>query len=103
MASYADNIQLLRRSAEDVKHDARQWAALSGDPDPRPTRSNQVWPKGKKVERQCTGLTTSAARSCGSRPNKTITTSTAEAELLSLSHTARETIGLYRLFETDTV
>jgi hypothetical protein len=30
----ADNIQLLRRSAEDVKRDARQWAALSGGVDP---------------------------------------------------------------------
>jgi hypothetical protein len=30
----ADNIQLLRRSAEDVKVDARQWAAMSGEPDP---------------------------------------------------------------------
>ncbi|KAL8281707.1 hypothetical protein RB600_008933 [Gaeumannomyces tritici] len=30
----ADNIQLLRRSAEDVKRDARQWAALSGETDP---------------------------------------------------------------------
>jgi hypothetical protein len=30
----ADNIQLLRRSAEDVKRDARQWAALSGEADP---------------------------------------------------------------------
>ena len=30
---------------------------------------------------------------------KTVTTSTTEAELLSLSHTARETIALYRLFE----
>jgi len=29
----ADNIQLLRRSAEDAKRDARQWAALSGDTD----------------------------------------------------------------------
>jgi len=29
----ADNIQLLRRSAEDVKRDARQWAAMSGDAD----------------------------------------------------------------------
>lgn len=29
---------------------------------------------------------------------KTVTTSTTEAELLSLSHTARETIALYRLF-----
>lgn len=28
-----DNIQLLRRSAEDAKHDARQWAALSGETD----------------------------------------------------------------------
>ena len=30
---------------------------------------------------------------------KTVTTSTTEAELLSLSHTAKETIGLYRLFK----
>lgn len=30
---------------------------------------------------------------------KTVTTSTTEAELLSLSHTARETISLYRLFQ----
>lgn len=28
-----DNIQLLRRSAEDVKSDARQWAASSGEGD----------------------------------------------------------------------
>ena len=34
-----------------------------------------------------------------SSKQKTVTTSTTEAELLSLSHTARETIGLYRLFE----
>lgn len=34
VASYTDNVQLLRRSAEDVKRDARQWAALSGDPGP---------------------------------------------------------------------
>ena len=30
----ADNIQLLRRSAEDAKRDARQWAAISGETDP---------------------------------------------------------------------
>jgi hypothetical protein len=30
---------------------------------------------------------------------KTITTLTTEAELLSLSHTAKETIGLYQLFK----
>ncbi|QLI69148.1 ATP-dependent DNA helicase PIF1 [Metarhizium brunneum] len=29
-----DNVQLLRRSAEDVKRDARQWAAMSGETDP---------------------------------------------------------------------
>ncbi|KAF5561739.1 integrase catalytic core [Fusarium phyllophilum] len=34
-----------------------------------------------------------------SSKQKTVTTSTTEAELLSLSHTARETIALYRLFE----
>ena len=34
-----------------------------------------------------------------SSKQKTVTTSTTEAELLSLSHTARETISLYRLFE----
>lgn len=34
-----------------------------------------------------------------SSKQKTVTTSTTEAELLSLSHTARETIGLYRLFK----
>ncbi|EFQ91334.1 hypothetical protein PTT_11852 [Pyrenophora teres f. teres 0-1] len=34
-----------------------------------------------------------------SSKQKTVTTSTTEAELLSLSHTAKETIGLYRLFE----
>jgi len=34
ISSYADNIQLLQRSAEDVKRDARQWAAMSGDTDP---------------------------------------------------------------------
>jgi hypothetical protein len=28
-----DNIQLLRRSAEDAKHDAKQWASLSGETD----------------------------------------------------------------------
>ncbi|KAM5528855.1 reverse transcriptase domain protein [Fusarium oxysporum f. sp. phaseoli] len=33
-----------------------------------------------------------------SSKQKTVTTSTTEAELLSLSHTARETIALYRLF-----
>ena len=33
-----------------------------------------------------------------SSKQKTVTTSTTEAELLSLSHTAKETIGLYRLF-----
>ncbi|KAH6883992.1 hypothetical protein B0T10DRAFT_463349 [Thelonectria olida] len=30
----AENVQLLRRSAEDAKLDARQWAALSGEADP---------------------------------------------------------------------
>ncbi|KAH6879800.1 hypothetical protein B0T10DRAFT_152756 [Thelonectria olida] len=30
----ADNVQLLRRSAEDAKRDAKQWAASSGDGDP---------------------------------------------------------------------
>ncbi|KAG7402987.1 hypothetical protein Forpe1208_v016900 [Fusarium oxysporum f. sp. rapae] len=30
----ADNIQLLRRSAEDVAPDARQWGVLSGESDP---------------------------------------------------------------------
>ncbi len=34
-----------------------------------------------------------------SSKQKTVTTSTTEAELLSLSHIARETIALYRLFE----
>ncbi|EFZ03308.2 Integrase, catalytic core [Metarhizium robertsii ARSEF 23] len=34
-----------------------------------------------------------------SSKQKTVTTSTTEAELLSLSHTARETISLYRLFQ----
>ena len=34
MSSYVDNIQLLHWSAEDVKCDARRWAALSGDSDP---------------------------------------------------------------------
>ncbi|RKK60746.1 hypothetical protein BFJ69_g17203 [Fusarium oxysporum] len=29
-----DNVQLLRRSAEDAKRDAKQWAATSGDGDP---------------------------------------------------------------------
>ncbi|KAH8744187.1 hypothetical protein F5883DRAFT_655299 [Diaporthe sp. PMI_573] len=29
----ADNIQLLRRSAEDAKRDAKQWAAMSGETD----------------------------------------------------------------------
>ena len=33
-----------------------------------------------------------------SSKQKTVTTSTTEAELLSLSHTARETVALYRLF-----
>lgn len=28
------NVQLLRRSAEDAKRDARQWAAQSGETDP---------------------------------------------------------------------
>jgi hypothetical protein len=32
--SFADNIQLLRRSAEDPKHDAKQWAVMSGKADP---------------------------------------------------------------------
>ena len=34
MSFLTDNIQLLRRSAEDVKRDARQWAALSGEANP---------------------------------------------------------------------
>lgn len=34
ISSYADHIQLLRRSAEDAKRDARQWVAISGDADP---------------------------------------------------------------------
>ena len=34
IAWLADNIQLLRRSANDVAQDARQWAALSGESDP---------------------------------------------------------------------
>nr|QCF41193.1 CcxB [Bipolaris sorokiniana] len=34
-----------------------------------------------------------------SSKQRTVTTSTTEAELLSLSHTAKETIGLYRLFK----
>ena len=34
MLSYVDNIQLLRRSAEDAGRDARQWAAISGEADP---------------------------------------------------------------------
>jgi hypothetical protein len=33
MSFVADNIQLLRRSAEDTKRDAKQWAALSGETD----------------------------------------------------------------------
>lgn len=31
---FVDNIQLLRRSAEDAKRDAKQWAAMSGEADP---------------------------------------------------------------------
>ena len=31
MSFLAENVQLLRRSAEDAKRDARQWAALSGE------------------------------------------------------------------------
>jgi len=31
--SHVDNIQLLRRSAEDAKQDAKQWAAMSGETD----------------------------------------------------------------------
>jgi hypothetical protein len=34
-----------------------------------------------------------------SSKQKTVTTSTTEAELLPLSHIAKETIGLYRLFK----
>ncbi|KAF1807901.1 hypothetical protein P152DRAFT_469269 [Eremomyces bilateralis CBS 781.70] len=34
MAFVADNIQLLHRSAEDAKRDAKQWAAMSGETDP---------------------------------------------------------------------
>ncbi|KAL6359150.1 hypothetical protein LRP88_07367 [Fusarium phalaenopsidis] len=34
MSFLADNIQLLRRSAEDAKRDAKRWAAQSGDADP---------------------------------------------------------------------
>ncbi|KAL8281709.1 hypothetical protein RB600_005247 [Gaeumannomyces tritici] len=34
MSNYVDNIQLLRRSAEDARRDARQWAAISGEADP---------------------------------------------------------------------
>ena len=30
---YVDNIQLLRKSAEDAKRDAKQWASMSGDGD----------------------------------------------------------------------
>ncbi|KJZ69967.1 hypothetical protein HIM_10638 [Hirsutella minnesotensis 3608] len=33
ISCYVDNVQLLRRSAEDAKRDAKQWAALSGDGD----------------------------------------------------------------------
>jgi hypothetical protein len=34
LSCVTENIQLLRRSAEDAKRDARQWAALSGETDP---------------------------------------------------------------------
>lgn len=33
ISCYVDNVQLLRRSAEDAKRDAKQWAASSGDND----------------------------------------------------------------------
>ncbi|KAM4055575.1 PIF1-like helicase [Hirsutella rhossiliensis] len=33
ISCYVDNVQLLRRSAEDAKRDAKQWAASSGDRD----------------------------------------------------------------------
>ncbi|KAM4061647.1 PIF1-like helicase [Hirsutella rhossiliensis] len=33
ISCYVDNVQLLRRSAEDAKRDAKQWAASSGDGD----------------------------------------------------------------------
>lgn len=34
IACLVENVQLLRRSAEDAKRDAKQWAASSGDGDP---------------------------------------------------------------------
>jgi len=34
LSFFADNIQLLRRSAEDAKRDAKQWAAISGEVNP---------------------------------------------------------------------
>ncbi|KAK3391314.1 hypothetical protein B0H63DRAFT_390978, partial [Podospora didyma] len=46
--SYADNIQLLRRSAEDVKRDARQWAGLSGDTDPAPDMDESALAEGRE-------------------------------------------------------
>src|SRR2546429_5835181 len=36
-----DNIQLLRRSAEDADRDAKQWAAMSGELDPMTMRSEE--------------------------------------------------------------
>lgn len=37
---FADNIQLLRRTAEDVKCDVKQWAAWSGESDPTAERDD---------------------------------------------------------------
>jgi hypothetical protein len=34
LVAMAGNVQLLRRSAEDARRDARQWAAQSGEQDP---------------------------------------------------------------------
>ncbi|XP_044717363.1 AAA domain-containing protein [Hirsutella rhossiliensis] len=41
ISCFVDNVQLLRRSAEDAKRDARQWAASSGDGDPTAVRPDE--------------------------------------------------------------
>jgi hypothetical protein len=42
LAAVTGNIQLLRRSAEDAKRDARQWAAQSGEADPTVDATDHV-------------------------------------------------------------
>jgi hypothetical protein len=66
LAAITRNIQLLRRSAEDAKRDARQWEAQSGEEDPTAETTDHMpddreegdqsrWRSTNTMKRTCSG------------------------------------------------